>query len=224
MRHLHERGSSACVRLPGAGTSVAGSLTDREKVVKHTTVAAGAGVVIAVAAVATLGIAYSSEESRPEAGDTTITQDDGSSDLCINTGDNSQVNCAPKPADQLNEEKVLSGAEAAKAAGRAPTGAGPWPFVVTQDLGKGLKVRTTNVTEGVHIGALAHLNTAYVVCGKRSGFDPEGNGDLWYKVKWDHQQPNSTDYFESEPGATGSGWAYGHYLSPVNHNGEVPAC
>lgn len=172
-----------------------------------------AGVVAAVAAVAALGVARSSSSAKSNSGNE-----------C--SGDReSIVTCyqeAAKPASMLHEDEVI--ADAARHRDDPPVGQGPWPFVVVRDLDKGLKVRTSNTVDGIQIGALAHLNTAWAFCQAHSGFDPERNGDVWFQIGWNHQQPDSTDYFESEPGATGRGWVHSYYLAPVNHNGAIPPC
>jgi hypothetical protein len=44
-----------------------------------------------------------------------------------------------------------------------------------------------------------------------------------YRVKWAQQEP-SIDFFESDPGADETAWAYAGYLVPWGHNGDIPIC
>jgi hypothetical protein len=138
---------------------------------------------------------------------------------CNVNGQDNTVTCGAGVADP--EPRIL--AQAAANRDVPPRGDGPWPFAVVHDGGIGLKVRTTNVEQAIHIGGMAHAHTAWVMCKEQSGFDPEGFGDLWYKVKWDNQT-GSTAFFESDIAAHGSGWAHSYYLAPINFNGAVPYC
>ncbi len=150
----------------------------------------------------------------------TTRQDANGRVACNASGQGNVVSCNGS-TDEDDERRIL--ADALRFKDVPPKGPGPWQFVVTGDMGIGLKVRSTDTVAGEHLGGIAHHHVAWVVCKAHSGFDPDGKGDLWYRVKWDHQAP-STQFFESESGASATGWAYSQYLTPVGHNGEVPDC
>lgn len=172
-----------------------------------------AGVIAAVAAVVGL--------SRSDSSSSEVSQTGTGNVNCMVDGKGNSVECKGKSPEQVHEQELIADAEEDR--NSPPLGNGPWPFAVVRDQNIGLKVRTTNTAEGMQIGGLAHLHTAWAVCKQRSGFDPEGLGDLWYKIKWDNQQ-RSTAFFESETGATDTGWVISSYLVPVNHNGNIPDC
>lgn len=137
----------------------------------------------------------------------------------------SEAYCAAAESSKdKTEQEILR--YSSQFADRPPVGSGPWPYVVvgTQDLG--LRVRSTNVDEGVSLGALAPLATAWALCRAESSFDPDPpskRGAVWLKVKWDQIGP-SDDFHDSRPSASATGWAYAGYLVPVGHNGSIPDC
>lgn len=177
------------------------------------------GVAAVVTSLATVGLVVVST------GDNTTTTVNTNS--CPVEGSDITIDChwqqyLPDPAE-VDAQKIIDSSN--KYTDVAPTGNGPWPFAVAgSDIG--LKVRSTNVVDGVQLGGIQELHVAWVVCQKDSGWNPDPStdgGSIWYKIPWDQRTP-STAYFESPPNADGSAWAYSGYLYPTGHNGKVPWC
>jgi len=178
------------------------------------------GVVAAVVAAIVGTIAI----TRSGGGDITQATSGGSTG-CVVKGDNVTVDCrGSEIPGQTIDDKLI--ADAQRFTSMPPKGDGPWPFAVVKTLNIGLKVRSTNVTQGEQLGGLAPHHVAWAVCQVQSNFDPDpstGAGPQWIRIKWDQQQP-STAFFESSSGAEKTAWAYRGYLTPVGHNGEIPRC
>lgn len=145
-------------------------------------------------------------------GDTTTTIRDssvGGDDSCTNIGQGTQ-NCYVNLVQDLASRSEGDIIEAAhKAADKPPAPKGPWPFYVVRTAPIGLKVRSTNEQEAIQLGGIANLNPAWAWCQQTSDFDPDPGDDvpgLWLQIAWEHQEPNTTDYFQSEPGADGRAW------------------
>lgn len=100
-------------------------------------------------------------------------------------------------------------------------------FYVVRTAPIGLKVRSTNEREATQLGGIANLNVAWAWCQQTSDFDPDPGDNvpgLWLQIAWDHQEPNTTDYFQSEPGADGWAWIYAGFTVPSGHSGDIPRC
>ena len=121
----------------------------------------------------------------------------------------------------------------AKSATSAPTGPGPWPFVVVDTLEPngtdvGLFARTSDEVLGTRLGVALHHSIVWATCGATNDFTPidlpdaDDVGPKWLKVHWKPTTPqaNST----SEPTDQEFAWMYRGYLVPLNHNGNIPAC
>lgn len=152
---------------------------------------------------------------------------DGTDQICTQVGSGDQ-RCKVEVVESLegaNEREVIAAAEAT--ADVAPAAKGPWPFYVVKTAPLGLKVRSTNVVEATQLGAIGNLNPGWAWCRQESSFDPVPDdevGALWLQIGWDHQEPNETEYFNSEPDAAGRAWIYAGFTVPVGHSGEVPEC
>lgn len=141
---------------------------------------------------------------------------------CRAEGPDVRVYCrVARDASGQPDSRII--AEAAEHRDVQPQGTGPWPFAVVRTEGLGLKVRSTNLAEGVQLGALEPHAIAWVVCQADSGFSPGSTSSVWHRVKWSVQEP-SIEFHVSEPSASGLAWAFGEYLVPVGHNGNVPQC
>ncbi len=190
-------------------------------------VTAVATAILAIAALATLLFTV----GRDDATDSTITgieqSSQGESDAC--TGDQgATVTCIF--GDNIADAEAKSDDELRETTFSDPptviSETGPWPFIVYDDGGIGLKVRTTNTIDGVQIGGIPTKNTAWVICKETSDFNPDperGVGALWYRVAWPTDTA-STEYYISQPSDPHKGWAFAGYLDPVGHNGDVPTC
>jgi hypothetical protein len=118
-----------------------------------------------------------------------------------------------------------------------PTGPGPWQFIVVNTVlangtDIGLTIRRCNVANcgcsGPHcerLGFASEYSAVFAVCKTRTNFDA-GTGDspIWFKVKWPNNRGGSSGTFESSRGDAFTGWAFGSYLAPQGHNGEIPNC
>ena len=185
----------------------------------------------AVAAIVAVAVAIVTFALGDDDGGSAITDSriggDNSANSCANLGEGDQT-CYVEQVEDLaskSEAEILAAAE--QAADVPPVGDGPWPFSVVKTGPIGLKVRSTNVEEAVQLGGIAHLNSVWAWCQAASGFDPvpdDEDADVWLQIAWDHQDPNTTDYFQSEPGADGRGWTYAGFTAPVGHNGDIPNC
>lgn len=135
---------------------------------------------------------------------------------------------ADKAAD---DEKSFKDALAARSTS-APTGSGPWPFVVVDTVidGKnyGLYARTTNGVQAERQGTAANHSIIWADCVATSDYTPidvtgDNNvGPKWLRVRWNPAGP--MDRSVSEPNATKSAWMYRGATVPVEHNGEIPTC
>ena len=195
--------------------------------VRAAIVTAVATAVLAIVGFATFFLAFQGD-SEPDDTVGGIEQSSGSdSDACTGDG-GSTVTCIF--GDNIASAETKSDDELRETSFSEPptviSETGPWPFIVYADDGIGLKVRTTNTVEGVQIGGLSTRNTAWVFCQEVSDFNPDPErevGALWYQIAWPTEEP-STEYFTSQPSDPYTGWAFGGYLDPVGHNGDVPAC
>lgn len=182
----------------------------------------------ALAAVLAAGVGIMSLRSGDVGEQRQATAEGEDGNTCVNTGEGSQT-CDYGPILEdlagRTERQIIESAEGFGAA--PPVGDAPWPFVVVGTAPIGLKVRTTNAEIGTQIGAIANLNSAWAWCQEQSEFDPvpgDENGAVWFQIAWDHQEPNETDYLQSESSATARGWIYGGFVVPVGHNGVIPNC
>lgn len=85
-----------------------------------------------------------------------------------------------------------------------------------------LLVRDTPTRAGHRLGLVAHLSTVWVDCVRTTDFDPDpgtGFGPRWYRVHVQAARPVMT----SDP-TDQTAWAYGYYLSPNGHDGQLPDC
>ncbi|MFD9732832.1 hypothetical protein [Umezawaea sp. NPDC059074] len=138
------------------------------------------------------------------------------------------VSQADKAGD---DEKSFKEALAARST-TAPTGSGPWPFVVVDTVidGKnyGLYARTTNRVQAERQGTAANHNIIWADCEATSDYTPtdvtgDNNvGPRWLRVRWNPVGP--MDRSVSEPTATKYAWMYRGAAVPLEHNGEIPAC
>ena len=90
---------------------------------------------------------------------------------------------------------------------------------------RGLKVRSRNLVEAEQLGGLQERHVAWVECQETSTFDPDptaGSGPVWSRVKWAQHEP-SIDFFESDPGADETAWAYAGYLVPWGTTATSPS-
>ncbi len=185
----------------------------------------------AVAAVLGALIAFVALSGSGNEGDATINDTsiggEGSANSCANVGEGTQNCYVEQVQDLASKTEAETIAAARKAADVPPTPEGPWPFYVVRTGPIGLKVRSSNVKEATQLGGIAHLNPAWAWCQETSEFDPVPGDDvpgLWLQIAWDHQEPNTTDYFQSEPGADGRAWIYAGFTVPTGHSGDIPEC
>ena len=111
-------------------------------------------------------------------------------------------------------------AEALPGAQSAPTGTGPWLFVVYDTGDMGLYVRDGTENASRRVGIVQEGRAVYVDCYKL-GWDsqqvaenplPAMRSDRWYKVRY------------PDTGDVGEFWMDSGFLLPINHNGGVPVC
>lgn len=122
--------------------------------------------------------------------------------------------------------------ELRETANGAPTGKGPWPFVVVNTVApplEGLKGRTTPDEVATILGAAHNRAIVWAECIKESAFTPpvtgeENVGPLWLHVTWSNETPDDEGYHTSEPDGPYRSWMYRGYTVPFNHNGKIPAC
>lgn len=188
-----------------------------------TAIGAVAAVVAAVIAVVALS---NSGNDR----DTTIKDSSiggGSPNGCANIGEGTQNCYIEQVQDLASSSEAVIIAAAREAVDVRPTQEGPWPFYVVRTAPIGLKVRSSNVEEATQLGGIANLSSVWAWCQATSDFDPVPDDDvpgLWLQIAWDHQEPNTTDYFQSEPGADGRAWIYAGFTVPTGHSGDIPEC
>lgn len=181
-----------------------------------------AGIVAAVAAV----WALFPTPSLPPGNTSDVDGDNNTVIQCVNSGKGAQ-NCYleyAEDATQKKQDRLIAEAEQYKDV--EPAGPGPWPFIVVRTGELGLKIRNGTGTMDQQVGGMSDNNIAWVTCKTMSDFDPEpstGVGPLWYGVKWPDNEPG-TKFHNSEPAARYTQYAYGAYLLPLGHNGEVPEC
>lgn len=181
----------------------------------------------AIAAIVAVVVAFVALDGN--GGDTTTIKDStlDSGDGCTNIGQGAQ-NCYVELVGDLASRTEADIIEAARrAADKPPASEGPWPFYVVRTAPIGLKVRSTNEQEATQLGGIANLNSAWAWCQQTSDFDPDPGDDvpgLWLQIAWDHQEPNTTDYFQSELGADARAWIYAGFTVPTGHSGDIPRC
>jgi hypothetical protein len=129
---------------------------------------------------------------------------------------------ASKDPDKISDDDILEAAKAVES--KSPEGLGPWPFVVGEDGGIGLKVRTSGERSGIQIGGLASKHVAWVDCQMGTDFDPGSGTSVWLRLRWPKDVPAGGGFYESEPAAAGSGFANSRFLFPIASNREVPQC
>lgn len=149
---------------------------------------------------------------------------DGAGQICQSKTGN--VDCRQYPTEGIrSEEQAIESSRSHM--NDPPPATGPWPFTVVNTGTQGLKVRSTNTVEGVQLGALPNLNTAWAECQTDSPFDPVPNdegGAKWLRIKWDQQTQDDKNYYESQPDAKATGWIYRGLVVPLGHNGTIPQC
>lgn len=184
--------------------------------------AVGAVAAVIAVAIGARSLFAGGGEDRSTTVDVEEAGGDGATQICTQVGACEQI---IESLEGASEREVIEGAR--EAADTAPTSEGPWPFYVVKTAPLGLKVRSTNVVEAAQLGAVGNLNPVWVWCRSESSFDPVPHDEvdaLWLQIAWDHQQPNETEYLNSEPDAEGRAWVYAGFTVPVGHNGEVPEC
>lgn len=176
-----------------------------------------AGVVAVVVAIVALRL------TRGDSGDVSSSVNSGNTGISCSAAGGASCVLTGKSFEQESENEILARSEDVQ--GATPTGNGPWPFVVAQDGGIGLKVRTNGLKDGHAVGGLATHHVAWVVCQEDTGFDPDGNGSsIWYQITWPGDAVAGGAFFESEVSSEGRGWAYATYLYPVATSRDVPLC
>jgi hypothetical protein len=162
------------------------------------------------------------------------------SGVCANVGPNSScVVESPEEAktqvrqlDQQTSSDTEMRHLLAKRARGAPTGDGPWPFVVVDTVVDGndigLFARTTSEVRAEHLGVASNHSVVWADCEATSDFmPPDVNGDTdvgprWLSVRWKPVAPTALSV--SEPNQDDHAWMYRGTLLPLDHDGHVPSC
>lgn len=118
-------------------------------------------------------------------------------------------------------------AELAKQSTAAPSGSGPWPFVVVDTGTEGLFARSSAEVTANRLGYTPNRSIVWADCVRTSTFTPPDPindvGPRWLRVHWKTDAPNQ-DALMSDPGDSKVAFMYQGLAVPYGHNGAIPAC
>ncbi|MDT0349526.1 hypothetical protein [Pseudonocardia charpentierae] len=118
-------------------------------------------------------------------------------------------------------------AELAKQSTTAPSGDGPWPFVVVDTGPEGLFARSSADVAANRLGYTTNRSIVWADCVQKSAFTPPNPindvGPVWLRVHWKNDAPSKAALM-SDPGDAEAAYMYRGLVVPYGHNGAIPAC